>query len=81
MRCQLSARNAEVRALRATVMSLRTGYADAIEDISDWAAYASDYFREKHDINGTLKDHRQTLADALLDPQGSPGEPGQGGEG
>ena len=37
-------------------------YIDAIGDIEYWACYASEYFREKHDLAGTLKAHRERLA-------------------
>ncbi len=40
---------------------LRAGYAEAIEDIEVWAAYASEYFQEKHDLAGLLARHREIL--------------------
>jgi len=46
---------------------LRAGYAEAIEDIADWACYADEYFQRKHDLAGTLAKHQAVLA-------------GQGGE-
>jgi len=41
---------------------LRAGYAEAIEDIADWACYAEEYFQRKHDLAGTLAKHQAVLA-------------------
>lgn len=35
---------------------------EAITDIEDWAAYASPYFQEKHDLAGCLERHRAALS-------------------
>lgn len=43
------------------VAALEGGYLDAIVDIGSWAGYASEYFQEKHDLEGTLNDHRKIL--------------------
>ena len=43
------------------IAELEAGYAEAIEDIESWSGYASDYFREKHDLDGCLKEHRAIL--------------------
>lgn len=40
---------------------LLDGYAEAIEDIQSWASYASDYFQDKHDLEGCLAQHRGLL--------------------
>ena len=40
---------------------LRKGYTECIEDMADWAAYAGDYFREKHDIYSDMKRHQANL--------------------
>lgn len=48
----------------AGVERLRLALADAIESVEEWAGYASDYFREKHDLAGTLKGLRAALAAA-----------------
>jgi hypothetical protein len=40
---------------------LRSGYEEAVVDIESWAAYASDYFKEKWDLEGDLKGHRAIL--------------------
>lgn len=37
---------------------------EAVEDIEAWAGYASDYFRNKHDLQGTLEKHRAAIAQA-----------------
>ncbi len=49
-------------AAEARERGLRTGYAEAIEDIESWAGYASTYFQEKHDLKGCLERHRAALA-------------------
>ena len=36
------------------VERLRVGLLDAIEEVESWAAYAGEYFRSKHDLDGTL---------------------------
>ena len=40
---------------------LRAGYSEAIEEIELWAAYASQYFQEKHNLAGVLARHREIL--------------------
>lgn len=45
-----------------TIAALKAGYAEAIEDIDSWAAYAGGYFHEKHDLQGCLEQHRAVLA-------------------
>jgi len=47
----------------AEIKRLRDGYAEAIEDIEAWAAYASGYFQYKHDLPGCLAAHRAELAE------------------
>jgi hypothetical protein len=51
----------ELSSLRAEVVRLRKGYAEAIDDIESWAGYASEYFQSKHDLAGTLAQHRALL--------------------
>ena len=46
---------------REHVAELETGYAEAIEDISDWAGYASPYFQHKNDLDGTIAAHKAIL--------------------
>lgn len=36
------------------VERLRVGLLDAIEEVESWAAYTSEYFRQKHSLDGTL---------------------------
>lgn len=40
---------------------LRAALAEAIEEVESWAEYAGDYFKEKHDLQGTLKRLRAEL--------------------
>jgi hypothetical protein len=51
-------------ALQARLEAVKTGYAEAIEDIEDWGVYASEYFQEKHDLAGTLAAHRKALEES-----------------
>jgi hypothetical protein len=36
-------------------------YEEAIQEIEDWAAYASEYFQEKHGLKEILQEHRLYL--------------------
>ena len=51
----------EFEKLKKENEELRQGYKEAVQDIEGWAAYASDYFKEKHDLAGDLKVHRNIL--------------------
>ena len=51
----------ELETLRERVLELETGYKEAIEDIEDWGQYASDYFQNKHDLDGTVRAHWRIL--------------------
>ena len=44
----------------------------AIADIEDWAAYASPYFQEKHDLAGCLEKHRTALSTWRQAQEGKP---------
>lgn len=44
----------EIKALRLRVKELENALQDAIECVSDWGSYASDYFKEKWDFDGDL---------------------------
>lgn len=44
-----------------TVNALREGYAACLVDLESWATYASDYFQQKHDLQGNIKNHQDTL--------------------
>ena len=35
---------------------------EAVDDISSWACYANDYFKEKHDLNRDLNNWRNRIA-------------------
>ena len=48
-------------ALRARIAQLEAGYAEAIEDIADWGAYADSYFQEKWDLHGGIAKHNDIL--------------------
>jgi hypothetical protein len=62
--------NADV-VLASEFQALRVAYAEAIQDIADWAGYASEYFKDKHDLAGTLKQHADRLADFAFDAAGN----------
>jgi hypothetical protein len=47
-------------AAKLAVMAEELG--EAIEDIQSWAGYASDYFKDKHDLDGCLKRYRDVTA-------------------
>ena len=57
------ARNAMAELL-AENERLRATLAEAINGIESWASYASDYFKEKHDLAGELADLRHELVEA-----------------
>jgi chromosome segregation ATPase len=46
----------------ARLRDLRLHYLEAIEDIEEWGGYASSYFQNKHDLAGTVAEHRAALA-------------------
>ena len=43
--------------------ALRAALVDAIECVEDWACYATDYMRKKHDIDGDLERLRAALGE------------------
>lgn len=53
----------QLDAARAEVARLREVVADAVECVEAWAAYASDYFKEKHDLAGDIARLRAALAE------------------
>lgn len=48
----------ELAALVERCATLEKRYAEAIEDIQSWGAYASDYFKEKHGLALCILDHK-----------------------
>jgi hypothetical protein len=48
---------------KAETKRLREALREAIEEVEAWASYASPYFREKHDLEGTLADLRAKLGE------------------
>jgi uncharacterized Zn finger protein (UPF0148 family) len=53
-----------INELEAENATLRAGYAEAIEDIEGWGAYASEYFQTKHDLTGCIEAHK-----AIMNPK------------
>lgn len=49
---------AETERLRAELEAVRSLLDDAADDIQDWGCYASEYFREKHDLMGCINKYR-----------------------
>jgi chromosome segregation ATPase len=65
LEARLADLEAEARQLRADkgtlsaeVEQLRNLIGEAADEIADWGAYAAQYFREKHDLEGTVKRFR-----------------------
>lgn len=42
---------------------LRTGLSGAIEEVSEWGAYASEYFQEKWSLKQRIEDLKSVLSD------------------
>ena len=59
------------------IADLEKALDEAIEEIQDWAMYASEYFREKHALTGTLARLRAILAETSTNPY-SHDNPGAG---
>lgn len=47
----------------ARIAELEGALREAIESVEDWAGYASEYFREKHDLEGEVKKLRAALGE------------------
>lgn len=62
------AKDQECRRLTAEIERLRAALRDARECVETWAGYASEYFRDKHDLAGDL-----ARIDAALAAQPAPG--------
>lgn len=54
---------------KARIAELEAGYREAMEDIEAWAAYASDYCKEKHRLRECLDVHASILAGAKYTTQ------------
>ena len=52
--------SAKTSANEALKMAIE-GYVECLEDMADWAAYASDYFQDKHDLEGNIQAHKQKI--------------------
>ena len=50
--------------LRAENERLRLKYEEAINDIEEWGAYASEYFQEKWGLKECIEQHRDALKEA-----------------
>lgn len=53
----------ELVAAEAREKRLREALAEAIDSVESWAAYATEYFQEKHDLAGNLAALRAALAE------------------
>ena len=47
--------------LQSKVAGLESLLREAVQDISDWGSYASEYFQDKHDLAGTIKKYESAL--------------------
>jgi hypothetical protein len=45
----------------ARIAQLEAGLRDAIEAVDSWAGYASEYFQQKHDLEGDIERLRAVL--------------------
>jgi hypothetical protein len=52
----------KVDALEDRVRVLEAALTEAIDDIEEWGAYASDYFKDKHGLAECVAKHRAALA-------------------
>lgn len=57
----LNQAESELTAANACIAALEALLGEAIESIEDWAGYASEYFREKHELSAELKKYRGAL--------------------
>lgn len=61
--------NETVVRLNAENEALRAHLADAIDQIKDWGAYASEYFQKKHDLDGNVARFKAALEMTQRDPR------------
>jgi hypothetical protein len=52
---------AAIKAGQTENEALRAALAQAADDIESWGAYASDYFQQKHDLQGDIDRARSAL--------------------
>lgn len=53
---------AKIREQQMTIEKMREAYAEAIEDIEEWANYADDYLKVKWRLKEDIKRHQDCLA-------------------
>ena len=58
---QIADITAKLAEAEARLRELQGSYAEAIDDIQDWAGYASDYFRDKYQLAATIERHETAL--------------------
>lgn len=61
MKAEWQRQSAHLGETQRRVQELESALGEAIESIEDWAGYASEYFQEKHDLQGELKRLRAVL--------------------
>lgn len=54
---------AEIERLKGQRDRLLEGLADCKDDMVCWAQYASEYFQEKHDLNGDIMKYNALIAE------------------
>ncbi len=54
----------DIRKLQEENERLRAALHEAVDEIEAWGSYASPYFREKHDLEGTLSELRAALGES-----------------
>ena len=63
--------NKQTEALKMAI----EGYEECLENLQGWAAYASEYFQDKWDLEGEVKDHKDKInacKEALEQPAQEP---------
>ena len=59
--CMLDCWNKATQEKDKEIAELKANYQEAIEDISFWGEYASDYFKNKHDLDGCINRHNKLI--------------------
>lgn len=52
----------DLSASQALMAKYREALSGCLEDLQDWAGYASEYFQQKHDLKGDIAKYTQALA-------------------